>query len=83
MVYGGHPYLWQDPAVGDENGGAPGCPRGREDLKSYMSSILRLALLALDIVEATRDGRSDQALTLEQLERPLPANWDGQRKQLL
>jgi hypothetical protein len=48
-----------------------------------MSSILRLALLALDIVEATRDGRSDQALTLEQLERPLPANWDGQRKQLL
>jgi hypothetical protein len=48
-------------------------------LKSYMSSILRLALLAPDIVEATRDGRSDQALTLEQLERPLPASWAEQR----
>jgi hypothetical protein len=28
------------------------------------------------------EGRSDQALMLEQLERPLPASWDEQRVQL-
>ena len=47
--------------------------------KSYVSRILRLALLAPDIVEAILEGRSDQALMLEQLERPLPASWAGQR----
>ena len=43
--------------------------------KSYVSRILRLALLAPDIVEAILAGKTDQALMLEQLERPLPADW--------
>jgi hypothetical protein len=43
--------------------------------KSYVSRILRLALLAPDIVEAILVGRTDQALMLEKLERPLPASW--------
>ena len=47
--------------------------------KSYVSRILRLALLAPDIVEAILIGRMDQALMLEKLERPLPASWEGQR----
>ena len=47
--------------------------------KSYVSRILRLALLAPDIVEAILAGRTDQALMLEQLERPLPASWEEQR----
>jgi hypothetical protein len=47
--------------------------------KSYVSRILRLALLAPDIVEAILAGRTDQALMLEQLERPLPASWAEQR----
>jgi hypothetical protein len=40
--------------------------------KSYVSRILRLALLAPDIVEAILAGWTDQALMLEKLERPLP-----------
>jgi hypothetical protein len=48
--------------------------------KSYVSRILRLALLAPDIIEMILDARLDQALTLEQLERPLPARWDEQRQ---
>jgi hypothetical protein len=48
--------------------------------KSYVSRILRLALLAPDIVEAILAGRTDQALMLEQLERPLPASWEEQRR---
>ena len=50
--------------------------------KSYVSRILRLALLAPDIVEAMLAGRTDQAIMLEQLERPLPASWEEQRRLL-
>jgi hypothetical protein len=50
--------------------------------KSYVSRILRLALLAPDIVDEILAGRADQALMLEQLERPLPANWEEQRYRL-
>jgi hypothetical protein len=48
--------------------------------KSYVSRILRLALLAPDIVEAILAGSTDQALMLEKLERPLPASWEEQRR---
>ena len=51
--------------------------------KSYISRILRLALLAPDIVEAILAGRTDQSLMLEKLERPLPASWEEQRQKLL
>jgi hypothetical protein len=51
--------------------------------KSYVSRILRLALLAPDIVEAILTGGTDQALMLERLERPLPASWEEQRKRLV
>jgi hypothetical protein len=43
--------------------------------KSYVSRILRLALLAPDIVEGILAGRADQSLMLERLERPLPMDW--------
>jgi hypothetical protein len=46
--------------------------------KSYVSRILRLALLAPDIVESILAGQTDQALMLEHLERPLPASWEAQ-----
>jgi hypothetical protein len=48
--------------------------------KSYVSRILRLALLAPDIIEAILAGKADQSLMLEQLERPLPAVWEEQRE---
>ena len=51
--------------------------------KSYVSRILRLALLAPDIVEAILAGTDDQALMLERLERPLPASWEEQRARIL
>ena len=46
-------------------------------------SILRLALPAPDIVEAILAGKTDRALMLEKLERPLPASWEEQRGRLL
>jgi hypothetical protein len=51
--------------------------------KSYISRILRLALLAPDIAEAILEGRANQLLMLERLERPLPASWEEQRERLL
>ena len=51
--------------------------------KSYVSRILRLALLAPDIVEAVLAGRLKHGMMLEQFERPLPATWEEQRQQLV
>ena len=48
-------------------------------LRDDVSRILRLALLAPDMVEAILAGRTDQALMLEQLERP---SWAEQREHL-
>jgi hypothetical protein len=50
--------------------------------KSYVSRILRLALLSPDIIEAILTGSTDQGIMLEQLERPLPASWEAQRDRL-
>ena len=51
--------------------------------KSYISRILRLALLSPDIIDAILVGRTDQAVMLERLERPLPASWLEQRARIL
>ena len=50
--------------------------------KSYVSRILRLALLAPDIVEAILAERTSAGLMLAGLERPLPASWEEQRRLL-
>jgi hypothetical protein len=51
--------------------------------KSYVSRILRLALLAPDVVEEILEGRARDALMLKKLERRLPASWVEQRSLLL
>ena len=48
--------------------------------KSYVSRILRLALLAPDIIDAILAGTRAQSIMLDQLERSLPATWDEQRR---
>jgi hypothetical protein len=67
---------------------------GAEGLrKPSVSRILRLALgipasgsylgcltLTRGIVEAILAGRTDTALMLESLERPLPVSWEEQRR---
>ena len=46
---------------------------------SYVSQLLRLTLLAPDIVEAILDGRQPEGLTLPGLMQPFPVEWAGQR----
>jgi hypothetical protein len=49
---------------------------------SYLSRILRLTLIAPDIIEAILSGRHPSTLQLDELIRPLPAVWDQQRARL-
>jgi hypothetical protein len=47
--------------------------------RGYVGTILRLTLLAPDIVEAILDGRQPEGLGLATLLKPFPLEWDQQR----
>jgi hypothetical protein len=47
---------------------------------SYVGDVLRLTLLAPDIVEIILDGRQPPALHFEALRKSLPLVWEEQRK---
>lgn len=46
---------------------------------SYMTRVLRLALLAPVIVEAILDGRQGPEVTLSRVLEPFPLEWEAQR----
>ena len=48
--------------------------------KSYAAKVLRLTLLAPDIVVAILDGRQPDVLTWRELARPFPVLWEKQRQ---
>ena len=45
---------------------------------SYMTRVLRLTLLAPDIVEAIMDGRQPTTLQTDALLKPIPLEWAAQ-----
>jgi hypothetical protein len=45
----------------------------------YLSRVLRLTLLAPEIVEAILDGRQPEGMRLEELMEGFPVEWDGQK----
>lgn len=47
---------------------------------SYLTRVLRLTLLAPDIVEAILDGTQEPERTLSQLLETLPTDWQSQRR---
>ena len=47
--------------------------------RSYVGRIIRLALLAPDIVEAIVAGREPSGLSLERLVKGMPVVWEEQR----
>ena len=51
--------------------------------RGYVGSILRLTLLAPDIVEMILDGREPDGLGLPALLKPFPVEWQRQRANLL
>ena len=52
---------------------------GRRASRHYVSRVLRLTLLAPEIVEAILDGRQPRELQLDDLLTGFPLDWEGQR----
>ena len=50
---------------------------------SYMTRVLRLALLAPEIVDAILDGRHPHTTCLEQFRAEMPVDWKTQRQLFL
>ena len=48
--------------------------------RSYVGRIMRLTLLAPDIVEAIVEGREPNGLSLERLVKGMPVVWEEQRE---
>jgi hypothetical protein len=48
--------------------------------RSFVNRLLRLTLLAPDIVEAILEGWQPKGLVLEELTRAMPTGWPVQRK---
>jgi len=51
--------------------------------RGYLGTLLRLTLLAPDIVTAILDGRQPEDVRLPRLHEPLPVGWADQRKHLV
>ena len=51
--------------------------------RSFVNRLLRLTLLAPDIVEAILNGLQPKGLQLKDLTRALPSAWEDQRHHLL
>ena len=47
---------------------------------SYVARVLRLTLLAPDIVEAILNGCQPDGMSYRELAKPFPVEWDGQRE---
>ena len=48
--------------------------------RSFVNRLLRLTLLAPEIVEAILEGRQPKAMQLEELTRAMPSGWAEQRE---
>ena len=50
--------------------------------RSFVNRMMRLTLLAPDIVEAVLDGRQPKTMELEEVTRAMPSEWEAQRSGL-
>jgi hypothetical protein len=73
-------HRWRRMLEGGEYGTLAEMADAERISRSYVSRILRLTLLAPDIVERILDGRPTAGLP--QLLKPFPVEWEEQRRQL-
>ena len=58
-------------------------PKPKGVTRSFVNQLLRLTLLAPEIIEAILDGRQPKVMQLEELTRAIPSEWEKQRRALL
>jgi hypothetical protein len=73
-------HRWRRMLEGGEYGTLAEMADAERISRSYVSRVLRLTLLAPDIVERILDGRP--TVGLPQLLKPFPVEWEEQRQQL-
>jgi len=76
-------HRWRQMLEGGEYNSSAELAKAEKVNDSYVSRILRLTLLAPDIIEAILTGRQSNTLQLDDLLKPLPALWKRQYSALL
>ena len=74
-------FRWQRLLENGTYGGLDEIAKAERIGPSFVSRVIRLALLAPDIVEAILAGKQPASLTLKDLMAPFPVEWAGQRVQ--
>jgi hypothetical protein len=75
-------HRWREMLECGEYASSAELARAQKINDSYLSRILRLTLIAPDIIEAILAGRQPSTLQLDELLKPLPAAWDRQRAKM-
>ena len=75
-------FRWQSLLENGTYGCIEDIARGEKIGASFVSRIVKLALLAPDIVDAILDGRQPANLTLKDLMVPFPVAWEQQESLL-
>jgi hypothetical protein len=72
-------HRWREMLESGEYGSAAELAKAEKVNDSYLSRILRLTLLAPEIVEAIVSGQQPRTLQVDDLLKPLPAEWQQQK----
>jgi hypothetical protein len=75
-------HRWREMLEKGEYASAADLAKAEKVNDSYLSRILRLTLLAPEIIEAIATGQQPSTLQLDDLLKPLPAVWARQRSEL-
>jgi len=75
-------HRWRQMLEGGEYASSAELAKAERVNDSYLSRILRLTLIAPDIIEAILSGRQPSTLQLDDLLKPMPAAWSQQHSEL-
>ena len=75
-------YRWREMLESGEYSSAAELATAEKVNDSYLSRVLRLTLLAPEIVEAIVAGQQPATLQVDDLLKPLPLDWQRQRSML-
>ena len=75
-------YRWREMLESGEYSSAAELAKAEKVNDSYLSRVLRLTLLAPEIVEAIITGQQPPTLQVDDLLKPLPLDWQRQRSVL-